>query len=416
MSDDPAAQREIVAEMRKVIAYADTNLGLTHLGPLTINIAHSLGGLHVRYEEAFGETLEELPSECSFQRGGHLFFGPECRRDPAAIAREWIIHAVQAPYISARWVGVATFEYYWALYRLGEPPTVLDDRYLSAIFHEPASDFRTGQAHEDLMGAAALYAVASYGTFEDWLAFYADVRDGAVVHTAFERRSTSRCSSSMRSSRRGRRASRRPCGRWRTGRAGRRRATSCRGASRTGAGSGLSRTAGVRRRRGRVRMRRILSVRRRRADMPGGGGGAAEAVSAGSHPHRPSHSTSRTVALTRLLRLSALSTHVRKRAEPPRIRVSAVRTARHPINPRASPRVTPYVPVCPQVGWCVEREPRDREGNGGTAASGVSPHTWQSCGVQLERRHKPVPHAPAPEPPREEGDRPARRDRTSISQ
>ena len=126
----------------------------------------------MRYEEAFGETLEELPSECSFQRGGHLFFGPACRSDPAAIAREWVLHAVQAPYVSARWVGVATVEYYWALYRRGVPPTVRDDRYRSAIFHEPATDFRAGRAHEDLMAAAALYAVESYGTFEDWLAFY----------------------------------------------------------------------------------------------------------------------------------------------------------------------------------------------------------------------------------------------------
>ena len=175
-----------MAELRKVIAYAGTNLGLTHQGPITINVAHSAKGLRVRYQDAFGEALDELPSECSFQRGGHLFFGPACRSDPTAIAREWIAHAVQEPYISARWVGVATFEYYWSLYRRGVPPSVRDDRYRSAIFHEPATDFRAGRAHEDLMAAAALYAVEAYGTFADWLAFYEDVRDGAAVHTAFE--------------------------------------------------------------------------------------------------------------------------------------------------------------------------------------------------------------------------------------
>ena len=169
-----------------MIAYARTNLGLTHEGPITINISHTPGGLLVRYREAFGETLEELPDECSFQRGRHIFIAPQCRSDPAAIAREWIARAVEAPYASARWVGVATFEYYWALYQRGTPPTVRDDRYRSAIFHEPPTDFRAGRAHEDLMAAAAFYAIDSYGTFADWLAFYEDLRDGAAVHTAFE--------------------------------------------------------------------------------------------------------------------------------------------------------------------------------------------------------------------------------------
>ena len=186
MSDDSAAQRAVVAEMRRVIAYAGTNLGLTHEGPITINISHTPGGLLVRYREAFGETLEELPDECSFQRGRHIFIAPQCRSDPAAIAREWFRLAVQASYVSARWVGAATFEYYWAWYQRGTPPTVRDDRYRSAIFHEPAEDFRTGRAHEDLMAAAAFYAIESYGTFGDWLAFYEDLRDGAELHTAFE--------------------------------------------------------------------------------------------------------------------------------------------------------------------------------------------------------------------------------------
>ena len=186
MWDARPAQRAITTEMRNVITYARTNLGLTHEGPITINIAHNVGGLNVRYEEAFGEALDELPSECSFQREEHLFFGPACRSDKTAIAREWFIRAVEAPYVSARWVGVATFEYYWTWYQRGAPPTVRSDRYRSAIFHEPARDLRAGRAHEDLMAAAMLYAIESYGTFEDWLAFYEDLRDGAEVHVAFE--------------------------------------------------------------------------------------------------------------------------------------------------------------------------------------------------------------------------------------
>ena len=186
MRDMRAAQRAISTEMREVIAYARTNFGLTHEGRITINIAHQAPGLLVRYEDAFGERLDELPSECSFQRGEHMFFGPACRSDGAVIAREWIARAVEAPYVSARWAGVATRDYYWSLYRTGRPPSLREDRYRSAIFHEPARHFREGRAHEDLMTAAALYAVESYGTFEDWLAFYEDLLEGAAVHTAFE--------------------------------------------------------------------------------------------------------------------------------------------------------------------------------------------------------------------------------------
>ena len=186
MWDNRAAQRAISTELRKVISYAGTNLGLTHEGRITVNIAHQASGLLVRYRDAFGEAPESLPSECSFQRGTHLFFGPSCRGDEAAVAREWIDYAVQAHYLSARWVGVATSEYYWALYQTGEPPTVRDDRYRSAIFHQPATDFREGRAHEDMMAAVALFAIESYGTFEDWLAFYEEVREGGEVHTAFE--------------------------------------------------------------------------------------------------------------------------------------------------------------------------------------------------------------------------------------
>lgn len=186
MSDRRAVQRAVVASMRDVIEDAGERLGLTHQGPITINISHTPGGLLVRYRDAFGETLEELPDACSFQRGDHIFLAPQCRTDPDAIAREWFIRAVELDHVPARWVGVATFEYYWHWYRHGAPPTVRDDRFRSAIYHEPAADFRLGRAHDDLMGAAALYAIERYGTFEDWLAFYEDVRGGAEVHTAFQ--------------------------------------------------------------------------------------------------------------------------------------------------------------------------------------------------------------------------------------
>ncbi len=186
MRDNRSAQRAISTELREVIAYAGRNMGLTHEGRITVNLAHQASGLKLRYEEAFGEPLERLPSECSFQRGTHLFFGPACRGDELAIAREWIIYAVQAPYLGTHWVAVGTVDYYWSLYRTGQPPSLREDRYRSAVFHEAATDFREGRAHEDLMAAAALYAVESYGTFADWLGFYEDVRAGAEAPAAFE--------------------------------------------------------------------------------------------------------------------------------------------------------------------------------------------------------------------------------------
>ena len=59
----------------------------------------------------------------------------------------------------------------------------------------------------------------------------------------------------------------------------------------------------------------------------------------------------------RHLHLPALSTHVRNNERSPQgIRVPAVRTASHSINPRASPRVTPYVPDPRPGARRVERE------------------------------------------------------------
>ncbi len=186
MPDNRAAQRAISTEMRRVISYARTNLGLTHEGPITINIAHTLRGLDVRFEDAFGEELEERPSDCAFQRGVHMFFGPSCRGDAEEIARQWFIRATQRDFVSVRWLGVATFEYYWTWYRTGKPPTVRDDRYRSAIFHQDATALRQGRGHEDLMTAAALFALERYGTEESWVALYRDLLDGAEIHTAFE--------------------------------------------------------------------------------------------------------------------------------------------------------------------------------------------------------------------------------------
>ena len=185
MSDNRTAQRAISTEMRRVIAFARREMGLTHRGPITINVSYTVGGLFARYEDAFGETLEELPSECAFQRGEHIFFGPRCRSDKQVIALEWFIRAVGAPYVSSRWAGVATVDYYWTWYQQGEPPILREDRYHRALFYEQASDLRGNQASDAMMSVGMLYAIDSYGTFEDWRAFHDDLLDGANLHTAF---------------------------------------------------------------------------------------------------------------------------------------------------------------------------------------------------------------------------------------
>ena len=186
MSDSPATRRAVVAAMRGVIAFAREHFGFTHRGPITINISHTTGGLLVRHEEAFGEGLRELPSECSFQQGEHMFFGPACRLDERAIATEWIIRAADAHHVSPRWASVATVEYYLAHYLEESPPTLRDDRFRRVLFYEEATDFRGGQASDEMTTTAVLYAIRAYGSIEDWLEFYQDVRDGSEENAAFE--------------------------------------------------------------------------------------------------------------------------------------------------------------------------------------------------------------------------------------
>ena len=186
MSDNPAARWDIVAEMRGVIAFAREHFELTHRGPITINISHTVGGLLVRHEEAFGEGLTTLPSECSFQQGEHMFFAPACRADERAIAREWIIRATDLPHVTPRWAGVATAEYYLAYYLGESAPTLRDDPFRRVLFYEEAADFRAGRSSDEMMTAAMLYAIHSYGSIEDWLEFYEDVTGGREENAAFE--------------------------------------------------------------------------------------------------------------------------------------------------------------------------------------------------------------------------------------
>ncbi len=186
MTESPEARRAVLAEMREVIAFAADQLDLTHRGPITLNISHTLSGLFVRYEQAFGEQLDELPSECSFQRGAHIFFGPSCRGDERVIAREWIIRATDALHVRPAWASAATVEYFLEYYLAGAPPTLRDDPFRRALFYEDAADFRAGRPSDEMAGAAMLYAVRSYGSLDDWREFYAHLRDGRDEGAAFE--------------------------------------------------------------------------------------------------------------------------------------------------------------------------------------------------------------------------------------
>lgn len=186
MSDNPAARREVVSQMREVIAFAREHFGFTHSGPITINIAYTPGGLGVRYREAFGESLGQLPSECSFQRGEHMFFGPACRSDERALAAEWIRRATGAVFAGARWERAAMVDYYLSYYLEGAPPSLRDDRIRRALFFEDAADLRAGRASDEMALAAMLYAIRAHGSTGDWLDFYRDVRDGREEGEAFE--------------------------------------------------------------------------------------------------------------------------------------------------------------------------------------------------------------------------------------
>ena len=186
MGDLPAAQEAAVAEMQEIIAFADREYNLTHSGPITINISHTNSGLAVRYRQAFGERLETLPSTCSFQRGEHVFFGPECRADRGAFAREWIKFALGTSDQNLDWVEHGTFDYFASHYLEGKAPNLKEDRFQRVVFFEEPEDLGTGRAGEELMTLGVVRAIHEYGRYRDWLAFYRNALTSGNVAGAFE--------------------------------------------------------------------------------------------------------------------------------------------------------------------------------------------------------------------------------------
>ncbi len=186
METSPTARRLVEEAMQAVIAFGLETYELTHSGPITIHISHSLSGLSTRYEEVFGEELEELPSECSFQEGQHIFFGPQCRSDEYAIASEWFIRALGRGDVEPSWIGFGVRDYFAHHYADGEVPVLTEDRFRRALFDQRARDIRRDQASEDMMTLAMLYAISEYGDFADWLRFYGSVVAGLEASFAFE--------------------------------------------------------------------------------------------------------------------------------------------------------------------------------------------------------------------------------------
>ncbi len=179
-------RKQIADDMQDVIDFALEEYGLTHSGNITINIAFSPSGLLVRYEEAFGERLDELPDTCSFQEGEHLFFGSLCRTEDDALASEWFDRAVGTGEVMPTWIGHGARDYFVNHYADGEVPVITEDRFRRAVFFERARNVRRDQASDDMMTLAMLYAITDYGDFGDWLRFYNSVLAGLDADTAFQ--------------------------------------------------------------------------------------------------------------------------------------------------------------------------------------------------------------------------------------
>ena len=186
MEGNTAVREAVLKAMQEVIDFGIKTYGITHTGTITINIAYSPNGLLNRYEDAFGEKLDELPDTCSFQEGEHIFLAPACREDRTAIASEWFTRALGTGETTPDWVGHGVFDYVLTHFLEGDPPVLTQDRFRRAVFYERPRNIRQDRASDDLKTLAMLYAIAEYGEFEDWRRFYGGVYAGLDVGSAFE--------------------------------------------------------------------------------------------------------------------------------------------------------------------------------------------------------------------------------------
>ena len=186
MSDFPAAQEAVLEEMQDVVRFGDRRYRLEHSGPITINISHTPTGLLVRYRDAFGTRPDELPSECSFQRGDHMFFGPVCRNDEHAFAKEWFRRATGTGGRDPAWIGQGTTDFFASHYAEGEAPYLEHDRFLRVVFYQDAENLRRGSASEELMTLAVVYAITEHGGTRNWFDLYGEIASGADADATFQ--------------------------------------------------------------------------------------------------------------------------------------------------------------------------------------------------------------------------------------
>lgn len=185
--EDNATVREAVLEaMQEVIEFALDTYGIAHTGTITINIAYSDSGLLNRYEDAFGEKPDELPDNCSFQRGQHIFLTSRCRTDRTTIASEWFELALGAGAVTPEWVGHGIFDYLVTHFVEGDPPALTEDRFRRTLFYERSRDIRRDQANDDLKTLAMMYVLEDYGDFADWRRLYGSVLAGLDANAAFQ--------------------------------------------------------------------------------------------------------------------------------------------------------------------------------------------------------------------------------------
>ncbi|GEM_PF-6713213 len=186
MNDDLEAQTNVVAAMQRIVDFANETYGFQHYGNIVINIAHSSGGLSLRYQEVLGYAPGSLPSSCSFQEGEHIFLGPHCRSDDEVLVTEWFQRAVGVPDLSPVWLSENAFGHFKNHFLTGNATQLDEHRLRSAVLFKRAGDVRLGREDASLRELVFVFAVQEYGTFGNWVQFYRHVQIGWEVEAAFK--------------------------------------------------------------------------------------------------------------------------------------------------------------------------------------------------------------------------------------
>ena len=147
---------QVVAAMQRVVELGDNHVRPhAHRRPSRSTSRTRLNGVLLAVQRCLRlASRAELPDECSFQRGEHVFFAPlvqDQRR--SRFAKEWFERAVGTPDVSPRWISHATFDHFVSDYTVeGRAPSLSQDRFQRVLFYEQADDVRQGpgqRGHDD---------------------------------------------------------------------------------------------------------------------------------------------------------------------------------------------------------------------------------------------------------------------------